>query len=199
MSFEGVKMAFFLLRPLNIQAPDWALSLVRSPVQVNADEEAQARHAAAEQLCSPRDLPFPLSSSPRPWLRRDRAECLPLQAPDPEFPLIEGYHPQRRRGRPSKQHLFLLTPMSLDSPHWELSTSTETVYVSARNSAHARAIAALHFDIRGSNDEDEGLVHPWWNPRLVSVVEVSEVPPGMRLIRSHDRVAAMSLRMRPKG
>lgn len=190
-------MAFYLLTPLNLGEPDWALSVLRSPVQVNAEEESQARHAAAEQLCTLRGRPLALHSFPRPWLRRDRAACLPLGAPEPDIPLIEGYHPRRQRGRPSKQHLYLLTPVSLDSPHWVLSLSTEAVCVSARTPSHARAVAAMHFDVPGSARED--LVHPWWDPRLVSVAAAEAVPPGMRLVHSHNRPGSGSPGLRLWG
>ena len=192
-------MTIFLLTPIQVEQPEWLLSPVRTTVQVIADDEAQARHAAAEQLHSLAFLEPDQSRLPNPWMRVDRVKVEPATQIDDRLPLLEGYMPKGKRGRPSRTSLFMLEPRNLDAPEWGLSYSTDPVCVEARHVYHARAIAALHFDIQSIHSPGDGasLIHPWWSPRLVAVREVSEAPEGTPLIRARDR--KIRFLMRHKG
>ncbi len=106
-------MHIFLLTPINCDQPEWALSPVCSPVQVMAEDAAQARHAAAEQLASLDNLGSDESRLHNPWLRVDRVRTEQVAVADERLPLLAGYMPQGKRGRPSGTSLFVLTPVDL--------------------------------------------------------------------------------------
>jgi len=189
-------MDIFLLTPINEKEPDWALSAIKCAVQVKASDEPQARHTASHQLCPPHLL-NPKLVLPRPWSRIDRAVATRLKMANAALPLLEGTSLSGKPGRPSRQHLYLLTPIDLVAREWDLSLGKAPVCVWARNPSHARALAALHFDINAA-PVPEPLFHPWWNPNLVSVEQVSAPLGDVKTIAPRDMPARFGIGMRPK-
>ena len=190
-------MALFLLTPLRPEDPGWTLSAIVCPVQVEAEDEHSARHAAADQLCRFQGLSDADSLFPNPWLRVDQVHINLLLERSDQMPYIEAMKPRGKPGRPNKQFFYLLTPRSEEAIEWEFSTRCERICVKARSSSHARAIAAMHFDMNPADRQN--YFPPWWSPRLVSVEEVPEPPEGVHTIDSKDRPARFGFRIRPKG
>jgi len=190
-------MNIYLLTPINEDEPDWALSAVRCAIQVRALDEPQARHAASDQLCPSHLFRAGLT---RPWSRIDRAVATSVKQVDVALPLLEASSLTGRPGRPTKQFFYLLKPVNVLAREWDLSLSTSPVCVLARGPRHARALAALHFDIDAKEVPGEELLfHPWWNPKLVSVEQVDEPPADVKTITPKDMPARFGLRIRPKG
>jgi hypothetical protein len=193
-------MPFFHLQPIATGEPEWSLSSVRGPVQVRADDEFQARHAAAHQLFKVPKADAEFSRLANPWLRVDRVRITSIIAPLNDIPLLYADSPDGSKGRPSKHRLYRLTPLNLAAPEWELSTTRDVVYVAARNTAHARSIAAINLGLPMERGDDDHLkVPPWWNPYLAEAVEVGEVPEGCQLFDPGDRPMSSARRFRPKG
>ena len=175
-------MGTFRLTPVKLGAEEWALSALRTPVQVIAEDAIQARHAAADQL----HWDTPPSNHTggilhNPWLRTDLVTVEEVAGVDDSLPLLQGHMPNGKRGRPSAVNWYLLTPLDRGAPEWRRSICSEVVCVEARHPHHARARAALFFD--AGPDQTE-LLQPWWNPRLVEVLPVQEPPPGVLRVRS---------------
>jgi hypothetical protein len=85
------------------------------------------------------------------------------------------------------RHLFLLSPVDLKAPEWELSIASRQVCVKALRVGQARAIAALHFSVRSSiTSTNSPLYSPWWKPALVQAEKVDRVPHGLRIIDARD-------------
>jgi hypothetical protein len=180
-------MALFLLSPINLDSPEWTTSPVLGPVQVVAEDEPQARHTAAGQLCLPDSFTGQEGRADKPWLRVDRARVRRIKVANDSFPLLEGHV---RTGRPGRlaRHLFVLSPVNTVAPEWELSMAMEEVCVKALNVAQARAIAALHFSVGPPVAARlPGLYPPWWKPRLVMATKVAREPHGIRVITAQDR------------
>ena len=130
----------------------------------------------------------------------DRVRTEQVDDINEELPLLEGYMPHGKRGRPSGVSLFLLTPTRLDAPEWELSSTTDPVCVEARHVYHARAIAALRFDVHVGAPSGVPLrIHPWWSPRLVSACEVNVPPPDVQTITANGRKPRFLLRPQPRA
>jgi len=167
------------------------LSAFKCPVQVEAVDEAQARHAAADQLCPDYLFNPGIIGLNRPWSRVDRVRCIRIEAPDTAIPLLQcSIQKSGRAGRPNKQSLFLLTPLRLHAPEWKLSTSTSRVCVSALTSCHARVMAAIHYDINATHETAKPPVtNPWWNPGLVSATAVPVVPEGCPVLNPKEKPA----------
>ena len=179
-------MNLYLLTPINEHEPDWLLSGVRCAVQVWATDEPQARHTASDQLC-PSHLLNPKLVLARPWSRVDRAVASRPEKVDDALPLLEGTFLSGRPNQRSRQQLYLLMPIDLKNRQWELSLGKSPVCVWARNSSHARALAALHFDINAARVPDqEPLLHPWWNPKLVTVEQVDNPLADVKTITPKD-------------
>src|SRR5262249_19338960 len=119
------------------------------------------------------------------WLRIDRAISKRIFSANDSYPLLEG---TVRTGRPGRvpKHLFLLSPVNLVAPEWELSLLIEEVCVRALHVGQARAIAALHFSVASTAPAGAGVYPPWWKPKLVMAMKVDEPPPDVRVITAQS-------------
>jgi hypothetical protein len=86
-------MPIFLLTPVKLQAPGWRLSRHRTPVQVEAANEQQARdRAAALYTKSSGLLQFPFS----PW-RTGLVSVQVLEAAREDVPFLDETLPRQSR------------------------------------------------------------------------------------------------------
>lgn len=88
-------MPFFLLTPLLPEDEIWAASKQRTPVQVFAQDESQARHFAAREFMSVSDIGI----KGNPWQRRDFVHVAPIESVSTAIPLLRAGALDGKRGR----------------------------------------------------------------------------------------------------
>src|SRR4051812_11432920 len=79
-------MPLYLLTPSKLESEEWALSTHMCPVQVKADDEAQARYRAATHFDTGRRA----AGLTRPWLKIDLASVQQVPKVDAQIPYIEA-------------------------------------------------------------------------------------------------------------
>lgn len=92
--------------------------------------------------------------------------------------------------------LFLLTPKSLESEEWALSTHMCPVQVKADDAIQARYRAAAHFD---TGRRAAGLTRPWLKVDLASVEPAAEVDAQIPYIDAPIRSRAFRRNLTRRG
>jgi len=95
-------MSWFLLTPANLKCAEWCVSILRGPVQIEAEDANHARYLAARYFCL--ESVIKRSRLDCPWTRVDLATCKAIDETHPKIPSVpleahNRFSPGQRLGR----------------------------------------------------------------------------------------------------